>query len=97
MLGRLWPRDEDERGRAVEAGYDLTEVLDVDRLVAGKDAFFAATGVTDGDLLDGVRYLDDGHATTESLVMRSRSGTIRRVQATHNRPKLREVVGERYG
>ena len=68
-----------------------------DDLVGGDDVFFAATGVTDGDLLAGVRYLDDGHATTESLVMRSRSGTIRRVQATHDRPKLREVVGTRYG
>ena len=71
-------------------------MFDTEDLVSGDDVFFAATGVTDGDLLDGVRYLDDGHATTESLVMRSRSGTIRRVQATHNRPKLREVVGERY-
>ena len=68
-------------------------MLDTDDLVGGDDVFFAATGVTDGDLLDGVRYLDDGHATTESLVMRSRSGTVRRVQATHDRPKLREVVG----
>jgi fructose-1,6-bisphosphatase II len=97
MLGRLWPRDDDERRAAVEAGYDLDEVLDVDRLVAGDDVFFAATGVTDGDLLQGVRYLGDGHATTESLVMRSRSGTVRTVQARHDRPKLREVTGGRYG
>jgi fructose-1,6-bisphosphatase II len=97
ILGRLWPRDDNERKAAENAGYDLSRVLDTDDLVSGDDVFFAATGVTDGDLLDGVRYLDDGHATTESLVMRSRSGTIRRVQATHNRPKLREVVGERYG
>jgi fructose-1,6-bisphosphatase II len=97
ILGRLWPRDDGERKAAEDAGYDLSRVLDTDDLVSGDDVFFAATGVTDGDLLDGVRYLDDGHATTESLVMRSRSGTVRRVQATHNRPKLREVVGERYG
>jgi fructose-1,6-bisphosphatase II len=97
ILGRLWPRDEGERKAAVDAGYDLDRVLDTDDLVSGDDVFFAATGVTDGDLLDGVRYLDDGHATTESLVMRSRSGTVRKVQATHDRPKLREVVGGRYG
>jgi fructose-1,6-bisphosphatase II len=97
LLGRLWPRDDDERQAAIDAGYDLDEVLDADRLVAGNDVFFAATGVTDGDLLQGVRYLDDGHATTESLVMRSRSGTVRTVQARHDRPKLREITGGRYG
>jgi fructose-1,6-bisphosphatase II len=97
ILGRLWPRDEAERRAAVDAGYDLDEILDVDRLVGGDNAFFAATGVTDGDLLQGVRYLGDGHATTESLVMRSRSGTVRKVQARHDRPKLREVTGGRYG
>src|SRR5438093_83698 len=77
--------------------HDLTEVLDVDRLVTGKDVFFAATGVTDGDLLQGVRYQDGAEATTESLVMRSRSGTVRKVQARHNRLKLRELTGTRYG
>jgi fructose-1,6-bisphosphatase II len=97
MLGRLWPRDEDERRRAREAGYDLEEVLDVDRLVSGRDVFFAATGVTDGDLLQGVRYQDGAEATTESLVMRSRSGTVRKVWATHNRIKLRELTGPRFG
>jgi fructose-1,6-bisphosphatase II len=98
ILGRLWPRDDEERQAAEGAGYDLDRVLDVDDLVGGGDAFFAATGVTDGDLLDGVRYLGDGHATTESLVMRSRSGTVRKVQARHNRPKLREITGsEIYG
>jgi fructose-1,6-bisphosphatase II len=93
LLGRLWPRDEGERKAAEAAGYDLERVLAVDDLVGGGDAFFAATGVTDGDLLDGVRYLGDGHATTESLVMRSRSGTVRKVQARHDRPKLREIAG----
>ena len=97
ILGRLWPRDEDERSAALDGGYDLDEVLNADRLVAGDDVFFAVTGVTDGDLLQGVRYLDDGHATTESLVMRSRSGTVRTVQARHDRPKLREITGGRYG
>jgi fructose-1,6-bisphosphatase II len=97
MLGRLWPRDADERERAEEAGYDLGETLDIDRLVSGNDVFFAATGVTDGDLLEGVRYQDGAEATTDSLVMRSRSGTVRKVQATHNRLKLRELTGTRYG
>lgn len=97
ILGRLWPRDDDERKAAEDAGYDLARVLDTDDLVGGDDVFFAATGVTDGDLLDGVRYLDDGHATTDSLVMRSRSGTIREVKARHDRPKLREVTGGLYG
>ncbi|GAC1317897.1 MAG: class II fructose-bisphosphatase [Thermoleophilaceae bacterium] len=96
MLGRLWPRDEAERTAALEAGYDLDEVLDVDRLVAGKDVFFAATGVTDGDVLEGVRYTSTG-ASTESLVMRSRSGTVRRVSARHDRAKLREISGARVG
>jgi fructose-1,6-bisphosphatase II len=92
LLGRLWPRDDEERKAAVEAGYDVDEVLDVDRLVGGGDVFFAATGVTDGELLDGVRY-GGGHATTESLVMRSRSGTVRTVKARHDRAKLREITG----
>jgi fructose-1,6-bisphosphatase II len=97
LLGRLWPRDEDERKAAIDAGYDLDEVLDVERLVSGDDVFFAATGVTDGDLLQGVRYIRGGKATTESLVMRSRSGTVRTVHARHDQAKLREVTGGRYG
>jgi fructose-1,6-bisphosphatase II len=97
LLGRLWPRDDAERQAAVDAGYDLDQVHNTDQLVSGDNAFFAATGVTDGDLLQGVRYLGDGHATTESLVMRSRSGTVRKVEARHDRAKLREVTGGRYG
>ncbi len=97
LLGRLWPRDDDERKAAVDAGYDLDEVLDVERLVSGNDVFFAATGVTDGDLLQGVRYIRGGKASTESLVMRSRSGTVRTVTARHDTAKLREVTGGRYG
>jgi fructose-1,6-bisphosphatase II len=96
LLGKLWPRNEDERKAAVDGGYDLDETLDVDRLVSGDDVFFAATGVTDGELLQGVRYTKAGKATTESLVMRSRSGTVRTVSARHDQAKLREVTGGRY-
>jgi fructose-1,6-bisphosphatase II len=97
ILGRLWPRDDDERQAAIDAGYDLDEVLNADRLIAGENVFFAATGVTDGELLQGVRYPGGGKASTESLVMRSRSGTVRTVQARHDQAKLREVTGGRYG
>ena len=96
MLGRLWPRNDEERDAVVRFGLDLDEVLDVNRLVAGDDVFFAATGVTDGDVLEGVHYTRDG-ATTESLVMRTRSGTVRRVSARHDRAKLREISGQRAG
>ena len=96
LLAKLWPRNDDERKAALDAGYDLDETLDVDRLVAGDDVFFAATGVTDGELLQGVRYTRGGKATTESLVMRSRSGTVRTVHARHDQAKLREVTGGRY-
>ncbi len=97
LLGRLWPRDDEERQAAKQAGYELDKVLTVDDLISGDDAFFAATGVTDGDLLQGVRYHENGRATTESLVMRSRSGTVRKIQATHDSAKLREVTGGLYG
>jgi fructose-1,6-bisphosphatase II len=98
FIGRLAPRDDDERRAALEAGYDLEQVLDRDRLVGGDNAFFAATGVTDGDVLQGVRYRGAAGATTESLVTRSRSGTVRRIQARHDRAKLRAISGgERYG
>jgi fructose-1,6-bisphosphatase II len=97
LLGRLWPRDDEERSAAVAAGYDLAKVLTCDDLVAGEDVFFSATGVTDGDVLQGVRYQGDRGATTESLVMRSRSGTVRRVSARHDRAKLRTLTGVRYG
>ena len=97
FIGRLAPRDDDERRLAQETGYDLDEVLDRDRLVGGDNAFFAATGVTDGDMLEGVRYQGSAGATTESLVTRSRSGTVRRVRAQHDRAKLRVITGERYG
>jgi fructose-1,6-bisphosphatase II len=96
ILGKLWPRNDDERQAAIDAGYDLERVLDTDDLVSGDDVFFAATGVTDGDVLHGVRPLDHGGATTDSLVTRSRSGTVRRIQATHDQPKFQEVAGERH-
>ncbi|MGI8944825.1 MAG: class II fructose-bisphosphatase [Thermoleophilaceae bacterium] len=97
IIGRLWPRDDDERRAALDAGYDLDEVLDTDRLVAGDNIFFSATGVTDGDMLAGARFEGPRGATTESLVMRSRSGTVRRVHARHDREKLREITGARVG
>jgi fructose-1,6-bisphosphatase II len=93
LLGRLWPRDEQERHAGLQAGYDFERVLDCDDLVAGEDIFFSATGVTDGDVLEGVRYPHAGGASTESLVMRARSGTVRRISARHDRDKLRAVVG----
>jgi fructose-1,6-bisphosphatase II len=97
LLGRLWPRDDDERAAAIDDGYDLDRVLTADDLVRGEDVFFSATGVTDGDVLQGVRYQGDRGATTESLVMRSRSGTVRRIAARHDRTKLRALTGVRYG
>jgi fructose-1,6-bisphosphatase II len=97
LIGRLWPRDDEERDAALKAGYDLERVLDCETLVSGQDVFFSATGVTDGDVLQGVRYQGNRGATTESLVMRSRSGTVRRVSARHDRAKLRELTGVRYG
>jgi fructose-1,6-bisphosphatase II len=89
MQGRLWPRNEDERRLAVEQGYDIDKVLTTDDLVSGDDVFFAATGVTDGDLVKGVRYRRDS-AITQSIVMRSRSGTVRVIDALHRRSKLKK-------
>ena len=93
LVGRLWPRDDDERQAAIDAGYDPTQVLTHDDLVRGQDVFFSATGVTDGDVLQGVRYEGSRGATTESLVMRSRSGTVRRIQSRHDRDKLIAFTG----
>ncbi len=87
MQGKLFPRNDEERGALVDAGYDLDKVLTTEDLVAGDDVFFAATGITDGYLLRGVRYHGD-FATTWSLVMRARSGTVRRVEARHAFEKL---------
>ena len=87
IQGRLWPRDDAEREAAVARGYDLDRILHTDDLVGGDNCFFAATGVTDGELLRGVRFDGQG-AATESLVMRSRSGTVRRIEARHRLTKL---------
>ncbi|HEY3723846.1 MAG TPA: class II fructose-bisphosphatase [Acidimicrobiia bacterium] len=87
ILGRLHARNDEERNAAVDQGYDLDRVLTTDDLVSGDEVFFAATGISNGDLLKGVRYWGDG-ASTESLVMRSKTGTIRKIQATHRWQKL---------
>jgi fructose-1,6-bisphosphatase II len=86
LQGRLWPRDDDERQKAMDAGHDLDRVLHIDDLVRG-DVFFVATGITDGELLRGVQYRAGG-CTTQSLVMRSRSGTIRQIDSLHSLQKL---------
>jgi fructose-1,6-bisphosphatase II len=95
MLGKLTPRDDAERTKAVDAGHDLSRVLTTDDLVASDDAFFAATGITDGELLAGVRYRDGG-ATTHTLVMRARSGTVRNIYSEHTLSKLRSIGGLDY-
>jgi fructose-1,6-bisphosphatase II len=95
LQGRLWPRDEDERKQLVADGYDPERVLTTDDLVAGENLFVAATGVTSGALLGGVRYTPDG-AITQSLVMRSRSGTFRRIEAHHSFEKLTRFAGVDY-
>jgi fructose-1,6-bisphosphatase II len=95
IQGRLWPRDDDERRTLAEAGYDVDRILTTDDLVAGDDVFVAATGVTGGSLLDGVRYSREG-AATESIVMRARSGTVRRIEAEHELEKLQRFTGREY-
>ena len=87
MVGRLWPRDDDERQRAIDGGYDLDESLTTERLVTSENTFFVCTGVTPGELCDGVTYSRAG-ATTESIVMRGRSGTVRYIKARHTADKL---------
>jgi fructose-1,6-bisphosphatase II len=89
IQGRLWPLDEAERRKALDAGHDLTRVLSTDDLVTGENAFVAITGITDGELVRGVRYRAGG-AITSSLVMRSKSGTVRRVESEHRLDKLRK-------
>jgi fructose-1,6-bisphosphatase II len=96
LQGRLWPRDDDERRVAEEAGYDVTQVLGTDDLVQGDNCFFAATGISGGELLRGVRY-DSRGATTQSLVMRSKSGTVRLVEARHRLAKLRAFSAIEFG
>ncbi len=96
LQGRLWPRDDDERQKAVDAGHDLDRVLSIDDLVRG-DVFFVATGITDGELLRGVRYRAGGGCTTQSLVMRSKSGTIRSIESLHSLRKLRAYSAVKFG
>jgi fructose-1,6-bisphosphatase II len=96
MFGRLWPRDDAERQSALDAGYDLDRVLTIDDLVRGDNVFFAATGVTDGELVRGVRF-DGRGATTQSLSMRSKSGTVRLIEARHQFSKLHRYSSIDFG
>ncbi|HEY2327926.1 MAG TPA: class II fructose-bisphosphatase [Gaiellaceae bacterium] len=95
MQGKLWPRNDEERQLLIDAGYDINRVLTQDDLVQSDNVFLAATGVTTGALLQGVRYVRDG-AITDSLVMRSRSGTVRRIEARHQLSKLTQFTGREY-
>jgi fructose-1,6-bisphosphatase II len=95
IQGKLWPRDDKERQALVDEGIDPDRVLTTDDLVSGKDVFVAATGVTTGALLRGVRYLPNG-ALTDSISMRSRSGTVRRIEAHHDVEKLEKLSGREY-
>jgi fructose-1,6-bisphosphatase II len=88
IQGKLWPKDDEERQRAIDAGHDLDRVLTTSDLVSGENVFFVATGITDGELLRGVRYRAET-ATTESIVMRSKSGTVRQITSEHRLSKLR--------
>ena len=89
LQGRLWPKDDEERSKAVAAGHDLDKVMTTAELVRGDNVFFCATGITDGPLLRGVHYRGGG-AATQSIVMRSRSGTVRLIDGYHRLTKLRE-------
>ncbi|MCE0765265.1 class II fructose-bisphosphatase [Pseudonocardia kujensis] len=91
IQGRLWPKDDEERAKAISAGHDLDRVLTTNELVTGENVFFCATGVTDGDLLRGVHYRAGG-CTTQSIVMRSKSGTVRLIDGYHRLTKLREYA-----
>jgi fructose-1,6-bisphosphatase II len=95
IQGKLWPRSDDERQALVDSGYDVDRVLTTDDLVQSDNVFVAATGVTTGALLRGVRYVTDG-AITDSIVMRSRSGTVRRIEARHQLSKLTQFTGREY-
>ena len=95
IQGRLAPTDDDEKQRAVDAGHDMSRVLTTDDLVKGDNCFFVATGITDGELLKGVRYRERG-CTTSSLVMRSKSGTVRTIEAEHRLSKVAEYTAPHY-
>jgi fructose-1,6-bisphosphatase II len=92
IQGRLWPKDDEERQKALDAGHDLDRVLTTDDLVTSEHSFFVATGISDGDLLHGVRYRG-GRATTNSIVMRSRSGTIRLIESHHDLQRTAGLPG----
>ncbi|HEX2382056.1 MAG TPA: class II fructose-bisphosphatase [Acidimicrobiales bacterium] len=96
IQGRLWPRNDEERQAAIDAGYDLDRVLTTDDLVSGDNCFFAVTGITDGEVLKGVHY-DARGATTQSLVTRSKSGTVRQVNARHQLNKLSRYSSVEFG
>jgi fructose-1,6-bisphosphatase II len=96
IQGRLWPKDDAERRRALDAGHDLDRVLFTDDLVTGNNVFFVATGVTDGEMLEGVRFRS-GTATTHSIVMRSKSGTIREVKSEQGLAKLKGYAAVDFG
>jgi fructose-1,6-bisphosphatase II len=95
IQGKLYARDEEELRRGREAGYDFEKILTMDDLVSSEDVFFAATGITDGELLRGVRYFGDG-ARTDSLVVRGMTGTVRQIRATHQIDKLRQFAAVKY-
>ena len=95
IQGRLWPADDEEKQKAIDAGHDLSRVLTTDDLVSSDNCFFAATGVTDGELLHGVRFHSSG-ATTQTLVMRSKSGTIRFMESDHQLKKLRRYAAVQF-
>ena len=95
IQGKLYARDEDELRRGREAGYNFDKVLTMDDLVSSEDVFFAATGITDGELLKGVRSFGDG-ASTDSLVVRGMTGTVRQITATHRIDKLRRFAAVKY-
>ena len=95
IQGRLAPKDDEEKQRALDAGHDVNRVLTTNDLVRGDNCFFVATGITDGELLKGVRYRENG-CTTSSLVMRSKSGTVRTIEAEHRLSKVAEYASEQY-
>jgi fructose-1,6-bisphosphatase II len=95
IQGKLYARDEDELRRGREAGYDFDKILTMEDLVSSEDVFFAATGITDGELLQGVRYFGDG-ASTDSLIVRGLTGTVRQIMATHRIDKLRHLSAVKY-
>lgn len=95
IQGKLYARDEEELRRGREAGYDFDKILTMDDLVSSEDVFFTATGITDGELLQGVRYFGTS-ATTDSLVVRGMTGTVRQIAATHQIDKLRQLSAFKY-